>query len=110
VPVVRPFTALVYDTTVAGPLQSLTAPPYDTISEIDQDRYYAASAFNVVRLILGKVAEGDDRTGNKYTRAGSLLRAWRDERIRSWSPRRSRACIHTSSRSGLEEPPVRSAG
>ncbi len=76
-PIVRPFTGLVYRPEAAGSLESVTAPPYDAISPVDQDRYYEASPFNIVRLILGKAAEGDDRTTNKYTRAASLLRSWR---------------------------------
>ena len=76
-PIVRPFTGLVYRPEAAGSLESVTAPPYDAISPVDQDRYYEASPFNIVRLILGKAEEGDDRTTNKYTRAASLLRSWR---------------------------------
>ena len=80
-PILRPFIGLVYDEGVAGPLDSLTAPPYDAITAVDQDRYYGSSPSNVIRLILGKEAEGDDGTNNKYTRAASHLRSWRDQGI-----------------------------
>ena len=53
-PEARPFVGLVYDTGVAGPLEALTTPPYDVISHQDQERYYRASPFNVVRLILSQ--------------------------------------------------------
>src|SRR5947208_11535998 len=80
-PEVRPFTGLLYDRQRAGPPSAVTAPPYDTISPIDQDRYHRTSPYNVVRLILGKGEAGDDDSSNKYTRAGSLLRSWRDQGI-----------------------------
>ena len=73
----RPFVGLLHDLTVAGPIDAVTAPPYDTISPIDQERYHRASPYNVVRLILGHEEPGDDESSNKYTRAASYLREWR---------------------------------
>jgi len=81
VPEVRPFTGLLYDPTVAGGAEHVTAPPYDLISPIDQDHYYEASPFNVVRLILGKGEPGDDQSMNKYTRASLFLRSWTEQGI-----------------------------
>lgn len=75
-PEIRPFTGLLYDPTLAGPADRVTAPPYDVISPVDQDRYYRLSQYNVVRLILGKDESGDDASRNKYTRATSYLRSW----------------------------------
>jgi uncharacterized protein (DUF1015 family) len=74
---VRPFVGLLHDLEVAGPIDAVTAPPYDTISPIDQERYHRANPYNVVRLILGREEPGDDESNNKYTRAASYLRAWR---------------------------------
>jgi len=80
-PTVRPFTGLLYDIGAVGSAQAVTAPPYDAISPVDQDRYYRASPYNVVRIVLGKKEKGDDDTVNKYTRAASYLRTWREEGI-----------------------------
>lgn len=80
-PEVRPFVGLLYDPTIAGPVDAVTAPPYDTISPIDQDRYYRASPYNAVRLILGKEEPADDETTNKYSRAGAFLRSWRERGV-----------------------------
>ncbi len=88
VPDVRPFTGLLYDEG-AGPLEVLTAPPYDVISPMDQDRLYAASPYNIVRLILGKEEPGDDASVNKYTRGGSALRSWRDRGVLKPTPQPS---------------------
>jgi uncharacterized protein (DUF1015 family) len=49
---VRPFRALRYDESVAGPLETLVAPPYDVVSADARERLRARSAFNVVHLTL----------------------------------------------------------
>jgi uncharacterized protein (DUF1015 family) len=52
VPGVRPFRALRYDETVAGPLAELVAPPYDVIDATARREYLARSPYNVVHLTL----------------------------------------------------------
>jgi uncharacterized protein (DUF1015 family) len=77
VPRVSPFRGLTYDVAVAGPLDRLTAPPYDVISDDRRRGCLAGSPFNVVHLDL---SEGDDVAGseqNRYTRAAATLDAWR---------------------------------
>jgi uncharacterized protein (DUF1015 family) len=49
---VRPFRALRYDEAVAGPLETLVAPPYDVVSAEQRERLRGRSAYNVVRLTL----------------------------------------------------------
>ena len=78
-PRVSPFTGLLFDESVVGPLDQVTAPPYDAISAEGERRLHAASTHNVVRLILGRDEPGDDDRENKYTRASRLLRKWRTE-------------------------------
>jgi uncharacterized protein (DUF1015 family) len=89
VPQIRPFRGLLYDPKLAGPPERVTAPPYDVISPVDQDRYYRLSPFNVVRLILGKDEPGDDASNDKYTRASSYLRSWMAEGLLKATPRAS---------------------
>jgi uncharacterized protein (DUF1015 family) len=88
-PIVRPFTGLLYDPNVVGPIETVTAPPYDTISPIDQQRYHRASPHNVIRLILGRGRHGDGEESNKYTRAASFLRVWRESGVLKPTPRPS---------------------
>jgi uncharacterized protein (DUF1015 family) len=64
---VRPFRALRYDETKAGPLERLVAPPYDVISAEEREEYLRRSPYNVVRLTLP-----DDEQ-----RAARDLREWR---------------------------------
>ncbi|HEX9375755.1 MAG TPA: DUF1015 domain-containing protein [Actinomycetota bacterium] len=76
-PLVSPFTGLLFDEARAGSLASVTAPPYDSISAEQERRLHSANPHNVVRLILGRDEPGDDDQRNKYTRAGRELRTWR---------------------------------
>jgi uncharacterized protein (DUF1015 family) len=64
---VKPFRALRYDTSIAGPLERLVAPPYDVISAEERRDYLARSPHNVVHLTLPETEE----------RAGELFREWR---------------------------------
>jgi uncharacterized protein (DUF1015 family) len=50
--VVKPFRAYRYDDAVAGPLDTLVAPPYDVIDAEQRQELLARSPFNVVHLTL----------------------------------------------------------
>jgi uncharacterized protein (DUF1015 family) len=52
VAVVRPFRALRYDPAVAGPLDSLVAPPYDVVGPEERAELLGRSPYNVVHLTL----------------------------------------------------------
>jgi uncharacterized protein (DUF1015 family) len=91
-PEARPFVGLVYDTAVAGPLEALTTPPYDVISPLDQERFYLASPFNVIRLILsreGSNSAGSPDSADKYTEAASNLSSWRERGVLRSTPQPS---------------------
>jgi uncharacterized protein (DUF1015 family) len=76
VPRVAPFHGLVYDPTVVGPLDLLTAPPYDVISGPNREGLRARSPYNIVHVDLAD--EGENQPpGEHYRRAASLLRRWR---------------------------------
>jgi uncharacterized protein (DUF1015 family) len=68
---IRPFRALRYDESAAGPLADLVAPPYDVISDDQRDDYKRRSPHNVVRLTLPDSEE----------QAARDLAAWRDDGI-----------------------------
>jgi len=76
-PRLSPFVGLVFDPSRVGPLERVTAPPYDAISPEERTRLHHASDANIVRLILSEERPGDDADRNKYTRAFGLLRSWR---------------------------------
>ena len=56
---IRPFRAFRYDPHQVS-LAHVVTQPYDKITPAMQDRYYAASPHNLVRIILGRREEGDD--------------------------------------------------
>jgi uncharacterized protein (DUF1015 family) len=75
-----PFQALRYDPAKTS-VQHVVTQPYDKISPAMQDRYYAASPYNLVRIILGKAQPGDSEQQNVYTRATASLKAWRESGV-----------------------------
>jgi uncharacterized protein (DUF1015 family) len=77
---IYPFRALRYDPAKVSPAQVVTQP-YDKISPVMQDRYYAASPYNLVRIILGKAKPDDNEKNNVYSRAAANLQHWREAQV-----------------------------
>jgi uncharacterized protein (DUF1015 family) len=71
VAVVRPFRALRYDEVVAGPLDSLVAPPYDVIGAEEREQLRGRNAYNVVHLTL---PDSEDA-------AAASLAGWRESGV-----------------------------
>ena len=67
----RPFRALRYDESVAGPLRSLVAPPYDVVDDAQRQQLRGLSEHNVVRLTLPDSEE----------EAATLLADWRGQGV-----------------------------
>jgi uncharacterized protein (DUF1015 family) len=77
---ILPFRALRYDLSRVTAGQVVTQP-YDKITPAMQERYYAASPYNLVRIILGRSEPGDNTAHNVYTRAAAFGREWRTQGI-----------------------------
>ena len=75
-----PFRAFRYDPQQVLPAQAVTQP-YDKITSAMQDRYYAASPYNLVRIILGEKREFDNETENVYARAAKCFNDWIREAV-----------------------------
>ena len=73
---IAPFRALRYDPGRVD-LTRVVTQPYDKITAEMQDRYYAASPHNLVRIILGKRLPADHPGENVYTRAAASFQDWR---------------------------------
>jgi uncharacterized protein (DUF1015 family) len=69
------FPAYRYDTTRV-PLEKVVTQPYDKISPQMQDRYAAASPYNLIPVEKGKSLPADSPENNVYTRAAQKLREW----------------------------------
>jgi len=82
---IEPFRAFRYQSTKVA-LDQVVTQPYDKITPAMQDRYYASSPYNLVRIILGKGQPGDGTEDNPYTRAAKYFRNWREEEILAQDP------------------------
>ena len=71
--VVKPFRALRYDEAVAGPLETLVAPPYDVIDDEQREELRARSPHNVVRLTLPDSEEEAARALDDWRTQGVLV-------------------------------------
>ncbi|MHC4117893.1 MAG: DUF1015 domain-containing protein [Planctomycetota bacterium] len=76
---IKSFRAFRFDAGVAGNAGDCIAPPYDVISNAQQEQLYARSEHNIVRIIRGKTDASDDDSDNQYTRAAEYLRKWIEE-------------------------------
>jgi uncharacterized protein (DUF1015 family) len=75
---IHPFRALRFDP-LQVTLSQVVTQPYDKITPALQERYYAASPNNLVRIILGRRRENDNPANNVYTRAAGHFRDWREQ-------------------------------
>ncbi len=77
---IAPFRAWRYQPRRVRAADVLTQP-YDKITPAMQERYYAASPWNLVRLELGRSQAGDSEAASPYTRAADCFRHWRQEGV-----------------------------
>lgn len=77
---IYPFRALRYDPARVN-MEDVVTQPYDKITPAMQQRYYEASPYNLIRVILGKHEPNDSEQENVYTRAAHTLRNWRKDRV-----------------------------
>ncbi len=73
---IQAFKALRYNTEKCGQLKDVLAPPYDIITPERQEKLYAQSEYNIVRLTYGQTMPTDSDTDNRYTRAKAQFDAW----------------------------------
>jgi uncharacterized protein (DUF1015 family) len=77
---ILPFRALRYDLQRVA-ASNVVTQPYDKITPAMQDRYYAASPYNLIHIILGRRESEDNTAHNVYSRAASFSRSWRAQGI-----------------------------
>ncbi|MCD4780602.1 MAG: DUF1015 domain-containing protein [Candidatus Omnitrophica bacterium] len=78
---IRPFRAVYYNQDKVEDLSNVVCPPYDIISEEEQNVLTNLSPYNFIHVLLGKDQEGDDKKNNKYRRAKKIYNEWLDEKI-----------------------------
>ena len=72
---IQPFRAYRYDTNRVA-LKDVLTQPYDKISPEMQERYYAASPYNLISIEKGRVLPNDENGNNVYTRAAKKVEEW----------------------------------
>lgn len=77
---IQPFRGYRYDTNRVAVDQVLTQP-YDKITPEMQERYYAASSYNLIAIEKGKILRDDNPQENVYTRAARQAQKWISEKI-----------------------------
>jgi len=77
---IKPFKAFRFDSAVVGNVGGCIAPPYDVISEAQQ-QLYEKSPYNIVRITKGKTTASDSESNNRYTRAAEYLNSWIEEGV-----------------------------
>ena len=82
------FSALRYDPARVS-VANVVTQPYDKINSEMQEKYYASSPYNLVRIILGKRNPEDGEGNNVYTRAAASFADWRRQGILKPDPQPS---------------------
>src|SRR5271163_2426456 len=77
---IQPFRAFRYNTDRVA-LKDVLTQPYDKITPAMQQRYYAASPYNLIAIEKGLAQPGDSPQNNVYTRAAQKLEEWIAEKI-----------------------------
>src|SRR3984893_19378483 len=72
---VHPFRAFRYNPAHAA-FDRVFTQPYDKISSVMQEKYYAADPHNLITIEKGRVFPIDSAQNNVYTRAASALQDW----------------------------------
>ena len=72
---IRAFRAYRYNPERVAPADVLTQP-YDKITPAMQERYYAASPYNLIPIEKGRATPEDSPENNLYTRAAAKLHEW----------------------------------
>lgn len=70
-----PFRAVRYDSQRIA-LEKVLTQPYDKITPAMQDKYYAASPYNLISIEKGKELATDSTVENVYTRAAKKFEEW----------------------------------
>jgi len=78
---VCPFQGIRYNQSKIKDLSGTLCPPYDVISNEQQQELYGLSEYNFIRLEHGRDLPQDTNRDNKYTRAATTLNKWLTQAI-----------------------------
>ncbi len=78
---IAPFRGLIYNPEKIPKIADVVTPPYDVISEHEQNIYYNRHPYNVIRLDKSKSTPQDTAQNNCFTRAADHFKSWLDAGI-----------------------------
>lgn len=84
--VVRPFRAIRYARPAGADITSLTAPPYDVVSDAERQLLLDRDPHNVIALELAEGALDPGAPRNRYETAGVRWRAWNRDGVLALDP------------------------
>lgn len=73
---ILPFRGIRYNPDKIEDLSRVVTPPYDIISEQEQEEYYRRDPYNIIRLDKAKTTPQDTEKDNQYTRAAADFNQW----------------------------------
>ena len=76
-----PFRGILYNPLKIQNFSDIVAPPFDVISEEEQEYYHNRHPQNMIWLTLGRTTASDTSADNRYTRAADYLKTWFSEKI-----------------------------
>jgi uncharacterized protein (DUF1015 family) len=83
---IKPFKAFRFDAGVVGDAGSCISPPYDVISDEQQQKLYEKSEYNVVRIIKGQTDASNGNSSNQYIRAADYFNSWIERGVLKQDP------------------------
>ncbi|OGI30501.1 MAG: hypothetical protein A2287_02235 [Candidatus Melainabacteria bacterium RIFOXYA12_FULL_32_12] len=72
---ISPIQGITYNLSKVD-INKVVAPPYDVISDQEQNELYNLSPNNIVKLILGKQSSIDNEDNNRYARSAKSYKEW----------------------------------
>ncbi len=79
--VIKPIKGIRYSMKKVSNLADVITPPYDVISQEEQDVLYNSNTFNIIRLEKPKEEENDTEESNKYIRAKEQYEKWLSDEV-----------------------------
>lgn len=78
---IYPFKAILFNNKKIKDIAKVFCAPYDIISSEGQDKYYGASPYNMVRLVLNKGSLDESVGGNRYDNAAQEFKKWQENKV-----------------------------
>ncbi len=79
--IIKPFRGIRFNCSLVSDPGKVITPPYDVISEQEQERLHKKNPYNIVRLEYGKILPEDNEDNNRYSRAAETLEQWLNKNI-----------------------------